>query len=70
MSLFGIIFGSLHWYQSIKTGITASTGTVIIAAIPIVLGVQFLLEFLQFDVQNIPQESISEILNKSGIKST
>jgi len=61
--LFGGIFGSIHWLKSIKTGVPATTGTVIISAIPVILGIQFLLAFLQFDVQNIPNRTLSSKLN-------
>ena len=53
--LFGGIFGAVHWLASIETGIPATAGTVILAALPIILGTQFLLAFLNFDIQNVPR---------------
>jgi glycosyltransferase involved in cell wall biosynthesis len=52
---FGIIFGSLKWYQSIVTAKLTSTGTVMIAVLPIVLGFQAFLTFLQLDIENEPR---------------
>jgi dolichol-phosphate mannosyltransferase len=52
--LFGIIFGAIEWRESVVTGIPATAGTVILAALPIILGSQLLLAFLNFDTRNIP----------------
>lgn len=48
--LFGTAFGSLHWLRSFEAGVPASAGTVMLAALPVLLGVQLLLAFLAFDV--------------------
>lgn len=53
--LFGVLFGSVHWYLSLSTGHPASTGTVMVAVLPIILGFQLLLNFLAFDMANEPK---------------
>lgn len=63
--LFGSIFGAWGWYQSISTGATASTGTVMIAVLPIILGFQLLLSFLGFDMTNEPKTPIQPQLTFS-----
>ena len=55
MIVFGIVFGTVSWFQSFSTGHAASTGTVILAALPIILGVQLVLSFLAFDIGNVPR---------------
>lgn len=50
MSSFGFLFGLFQWYRSISTGVPVSSGTVMVAALPIILGVQMLLSFLSYDV--------------------
>jgi dolichol-phosphate mannosyltransferase len=53
MSLvFGVAFGAYHWLESIRTGIAATTGTVMIAVVPLILGVQLLLQALTLEVQS------------------
>ncbi|MBZ0325586.1 MAG: glycosyltransferase family 2 protein [Alphaproteobacteria bacterium] len=52
--LFGTIFGGVEWYRSAMSGIPASTGTVMIAVLPIILGVQLLIAFLSHDIGNDP----------------
>jgi dolichol-phosphate mannosyltransferase len=54
-SLFGLVWGISHWYQSAATHVEASTGTVMIAVLPLILGVQLLLQALVLDIQNAPR---------------
>jgi glycosyltransferase involved in cell wall biosynthesis len=58
MLAFGVIFGAIKWSESIATGVPATAGTVVLAALPIIIGIQFLLAFLGFDVGNIPRKSL------------
>lgn len=50
----GLIFGLMKWYESSRTHTATNTGTVMVAVIPFILGVQFLLQALLLDVQNVP----------------
>lgn len=63
--VFGCVFGAIGWYHSISTGATASTGTVMIAVLPIILGFQMLLAFLGFDMTNEPKTPIQPQLTFS-----
>ncbi|MDP6787738.1 MAG: glycosyltransferase family 2 protein [Rhodospirillales bacterium] len=56
--VFGGVFGALEWYQSTTSGIPATAGTVILAALPIILGTQFLIAFINFDTRNIPKSPL------------
>ena len=60
--LFGMIFGGYHWIESMRTGATASTGTVMLAALPIILGLQLLISFLAFDIGSTPNMAIHQLL--------
>jgi dolichol-phosphate mannosyltransferase len=60
--LFGVVFGVQGWLTSIATGLAATTGTVMLAALPIILGVQLLLSFLAFDFSVIPTSAITALL--------
>ncbi len=53
--LFGVIFGLVEWHAGQTAGVTASAGTVMLSALPVILGVQMLLSFLQFDIQSVPR---------------
>jgi dolichol-phosphate mannosyltransferase len=51
-TLFGALFGLYHWIVSATSGIPATTGTVMIAVVPLILGVQMLLQALSLEVQS------------------
>ncbi len=50
----GILFGLSQWGRSIETGVEATAGTVFLAALPIILGMQLLLSFLAEDINSVP----------------
>ena len=52
--VFGILWSLVHWYRSVATGVVATTGTVMIGALAIILGFQLLLQAVVLDVQNEP----------------
>jgi glycosyltransferase involved in cell wall biosynthesis len=60
--LFGTVFGAQAWIRSAVTGITASTGIIMLSALPVILGIQFLLSFIAFDFANIPRRAIHRLL--------
>ena len=53
--LFGIVFGGLEWHRSVTTGVAASSGTVMVAALPLLIGMQQLMSALSYDMSNIPK---------------
>lgn len=52
---FGVVFGVSSWVDAVSSGVAATSGTVILAALPTLLGVQFILNFFSFDIGNEPQ---------------
>lgn len=51
---FGLIFGAVSFAEAAAKGIAATTGTVMISVLPIILGFQLLLAFVSFDVSSVP----------------
>ncbi len=51
---YGLVFGVIKWNESIALGTSATAGTVMLAALPIIIGLQLLLSALNFDVDNRP----------------
>lgn len=51
---FGGLFGAVEWIHSSMSGVPATSGTVIVAALPVILGTQFLISFLNHDTRNVP----------------
>jgi len=56
--VFGASYGAAQWWASHATGVPATTGSVMLAALPTILGVQFLLGFLSIDVGSTPRAPI------------
>jgi dolichol-phosphate mannosyltransferase len=64
LSIFGFIFGAWEWYAHSQAGEIASTGTVMVAVLPLVIGFQLLIAFLNFDLTNTPSSPIYPKLKK------
>jgi dolichol-phosphate mannosyltransferase len=60
-SLFGLSYG-LHWLATRTPGHAASAGVVMAAALPVIVGVQLLLQAMNFDVFNVPSRPIHPYL--------
>lgn len=65
--IFGTVFGTFGWVESIRTGVTASTGTVMIAVLPIIIGIQMLLFFLGFDMGREPRRPLQSMAAASSL---
>lgn len=62
LCLFGVIFGLANWgFRG-----PATAGTVMLAALPIIIGTQLLLAFLNYDIQSVPRSTLHTRLKASG----
>jgi len=61
--VFGGVFGAYKWYTGVRMDMINSPGTVMLAALPVILGVQLLLSFLNLDVANVPSSPIQRKLS-------
>jgi hypothetical protein len=53
--MFGTIFGGYHWLTSLQTMRPATAGTVMLSAVPVILGFQLLLQAIVLDIANVPR---------------
>ena len=60
--LFGLIFGSIKWIHYASENIPAPTGTVMLATLSVLLGIQFLLSAIESDLHAVPKEPLSSPL--------
>lgn len=60
-SLFGVAY-ALSYFANRVPGQAASAGVVMLAALPVILGVQFLLQAMNFDVLNVPSRPVHPYL--------
>lgn len=51
---FGALFGAYHWWLSVVTAVAATTGTVMIAVLPLILGLQLLIQAFSMSVVASP----------------
>ena len=63
--LFGFIFGLAHWIKSVSIGAPTPLGTIMIAAMSVLVGIQLILAFLGFDILNVPKRPIHDDLPDS-----
>ena len=62
LCVLGVLFGGWHWLRSLSTGAPATSGTVMLAALPLIIGIQFIIAFLHHDVEHVPTEPLSNDL--------
>jgi glycosyltransferase involved in cell wall biosynthesis len=53
--MWGLGFGAIKWIESINTGVAATTGTVMLAALPLLMGFEMLLWAFVLDIQEQPK---------------
>ena len=64
--IFGVVFGAVKWVGGAEANVLASAGTVMLAGLPVILGCQLLLNFIAFDMANIPHSPIHQRLQAYG----
>jgi len=61
--LFGLIFGACTWISHLLSGMTTPAGTVMLAALPVILGLQSLFAFIGHDVSAVPTRPLQRSLS-------
>lgn len=59
---FGVAFGAWHWLQSVWTGIPATSGTVMVAAMPVLIGGHLLISAMNYDIASVPKRCLHRLL--------
>jgi glycosyltransferase involved in cell wall biosynthesis len=62
MISFSLLFGTKEWISSTSSGISATAGTVMLAALPMIVGIQMLLSALSYDIENMPTVPLSKLV--------
>jgi hypothetical protein len=58
----GMTFGLSRWAAGSASAVATNSGTVMVAALPVIIGVQLILAFLSYDTQNVPKDVLHERL--------
>ena len=56
----GATYGVARWIHSAIIGVPTTSGAVMLAALPVLIGIQLLLGALNFDVQNVPRKPLQQ----------
>lgn len=59
MLLFGTVYGAWHWWQAVAAGAATPVGTVMLAVLPVLVGLQLTLAFLAYDIAAVPRLPLS-----------
>lgn len=59
---FGASYGILHWLDSAREGSVTPAGTVMMAALPVLMGAQLILAFLAYDIASVPRRPIHTLI--------
>ena len=62
---FGLFFGLYGWISGVQHAAPATSGTVMLAALPVIVGIQCWIAFLHHDVSNVPTEPLSGLLDET-----
>lgn len=65
MFAFGSIYGGIQWLNSLRDGVPASAGTVMLSGLPIIVGLQLILAFLGHDISSIPRRPFHRMNSSS-----
>ncbi|HQW19082.1 MAG TPA: glycosyltransferase family 2 protein [Rhodocyclaceae bacterium] len=70
MLLFGLLFGCFEWFSYYVADESAPLGTIMLAALPVLSGLQFLLAFFSHDVSATPVNTIGEFMGEISAMKT
>ncbi|HSM05233.1 MAG TPA: glycosyltransferase family 2 protein [Longimicrobiales bacterium] len=59
----GAAFGAVRWAESAATGVPATAGTVMLSALPVLVGIQLILSFLAYDMAQVPDRAVHPVLD-------
>ena len=65
--MFGAGFGLFSWYESAQANAATPAGTVMLSALPLLMGLQFLLAFLGNDIGSVPRRPRHKAFRVRGL---
>ncbi|WP_178088021.1 MULTISPECIES: glycosyltransferase family 2 protein [unclassified Pseudomonas] len=63
----GTIFGFAHWIESMQANVPTPAGTVMLSALPVIIGIQFLLAFIGHDISSSPRRPFHILRKKHAL---
>ncbi|SFU39281.1 glycosyltransferase family 2 protein [Pseudoduganella namucuonensis] len=62
--LWGAVYGGLHWLVSARAGVATPAGTVMLSALPVLMGTQLVLAFVAHDIASVPRRAIHRVASR------
>lgn len=62
--LFSVGFGGYHWAKSVGEGVATPLGTIMVATVTFISGLQFALAFLGYDIASVPRRAVHPLLGQ------
>jgi hypothetical protein len=59
-----LAFGGYHWSASLATGLPTPVGTIMVATVAAISGLQFLLAFIGHDIASVPRSAIHPLMQE------
>jgi hypothetical protein len=53
--IFGLVYGAVGWLRAVESGLPTATGTIMLSALPILMGLQLILAFMAYDISATPK---------------
>jgi dolichol-phosphate mannosyltransferase len=63
--IFGAGFGGWSWLSAVREGLITPAGTVMLSALPALIGLQLVLAFLAYDIATVPRSPLHKKLKKT-----
>ena len=61
LTLFGLVYGGWHWWLAQSSGQPTATGVIMLAAMPVLVGLQLLLAFMSYDIASVPRHALGRM---------
>lgn len=58
MMIFGAVYGGTAWAAAREAGVATPAGTVMLSALPVLMGAQLVLAFLSYDIASVPRQAL------------
>ncbi|MDR1074893.1 MAG: glycosyltransferase family 2 protein [Xanthomonadaceae bacterium] len=65
--IFGVCFGLYHWLIAMWTNVATPVGTVMLSALPVLMGIQLLLGFVGYDIGSVPARTLHRNVWRAGV---
>jgi glycosyltransferase involved in cell wall biosynthesis len=66
LMVFGMVYGGRHWWLAQASGEPAATGVIMLAAMPVLVGLQLLLAFMAYDIASVPRHALGRIRERES----